>query len=290
MSVEAIALVLNHSKAKGTAKLVLIGIANHEGDGGSWPSIGTLARYANVDARSVQRAIEVLTDMGELAVEVKGGGTVGTRADRRTNRYRILVTPSTREVTPASGREHDEVTSASGRSEVTQMSPRGIHEVTPVTERGDAGDAHEVTPTSPEPSLEPSPKPKPNTFAAQAPPTTDAIKPKPERGSRIPENFVPTERDWKLMAPKCPDVDPHEETAQFIDWWQAATGRNSTKRDWDAAWRVWMRDAQKRAIRYGGPNRVPTTTARVKAGLSLVEELRAEEIQATAHLMIGGTA
>lgn len=38
----------------------------------------------------------------------------------------------------------------------------------------------------------------------------------------------------------------------------------------------------------GGALRIPTTAARVQAGLSLVEELRAEETQA--HLMIGGTA
>ena len=64
MSVEAISLVLNHSKAKGTAKVVLIGIANHDGDGGSWPSHETLARYAQVDERNVRDAIKKLVDLG----------------------------------------------------------------------------------------------------------------------------------------------------------------------------------------------------------------------------------
>jgi hypothetical protein len=43
MSIEAVATVLNHSKARGRAKLVLIGIANHLGDQGAWPSISTLS-------------------------------------------------------------------------------------------------------------------------------------------------------------------------------------------------------------------------------------------------------
>ena len=67
-------LVLHHSKSKGTAKLVLLGIANHEGDGGAWPSVATLMRYANMDRRSVQRAIQKLVEIGELQVLKQKGG------------------------------------------------------------------------------------------------------------------------------------------------------------------------------------------------------------------------
>lgn len=130
MSVESIARVLNHSRAKGTAKLVLIGIANHDGDGGAWPSIKTLARYANATERTVQRSIEELVEMGELEVHRNEGGSRETREDRRPNRYILRVTDG-----------------------VTPMSPREGDGVTPVTPRGDAGDVNGVTPTSPEPSL-----------------------------------------------------------------------------------------------------------------------------------------
>lgn len=34
MSIEAMAVALHHSKTQGATKLVLLGIANHEGDGG----------------------------------------------------------------------------------------------------------------------------------------------------------------------------------------------------------------------------------------------------------------
>jgi hypothetical protein len=58
VTAEAVAIALHHSTMKGTDKLVLLGIANHDGDGGSWPSIQTLAYYANVDVRNVQRSID----------------------------------------------------------------------------------------------------------------------------------------------------------------------------------------------------------------------------------------
>ena len=91
MSVEAMAMVLNHSRAKGTDKLVLLGIANHYGDGGAWPAIATLACYANVSERTVQRSIEALVSLGELVVQRQQGGTRGTPDWKRPNRYDVLI-------------------------------------------------------------------------------------------------------------------------------------------------------------------------------------------------------
>lgn len=85
------AAVLHHSKAKGTTKLVLLGIANHEGDGGAWPTIETLTRYGSCSRTRVKQAIQDLTAMGELRVDVQGGGNSDTRADRRPNRYTVLL-------------------------------------------------------------------------------------------------------------------------------------------------------------------------------------------------------
>lgn len=137
MTVEAMGVVLNYSRATGTTKLVLVGIANHDGDGGAWPSIATLARYANTSERSVQRAIQRLVDMGEVEVHANGGGTLTTPNDRRPNRYTILVRR------PVDNRDNG----------VTPVSPRAVNGVTPVTQRGDASVAHGVTPVSPEPPL-----------------------------------------------------------------------------------------------------------------------------------------
>lgn len=91
MSVESIAIVLHHSKAKGTAKLVMVGIANHDGDGGSWPSMQRLATYAGVDISQVKRALPKLVELGEIEIVGNGGGQVNTPEHMRTNLYRVLI-------------------------------------------------------------------------------------------------------------------------------------------------------------------------------------------------------
>ena len=88
MSAEAVTVVLHHSQAEGTAKLVLWGIANHHGDGGAWPSIATLAKYANIKERRVQQIIRELAAMGEIAIDEQGGLGQG---QYKTNRYHILI-------------------------------------------------------------------------------------------------------------------------------------------------------------------------------------------------------
>jgi hypothetical protein len=88
MSAEAVTVVLHHSKAEGTAKLVLWGIANHHSDAGAWPSIATLAKYAAVSERRVQQIIRDLAELGEIAIQEQGG--LG-QAQYKTNRYHILI-------------------------------------------------------------------------------------------------------------------------------------------------------------------------------------------------------
>lgn len=168
MSVEALALVLNHSRLSGTAKLVLIGIANHDGDGGAWPSIETLARYANTTERTVQRAIAEAVAAGELAVEDQAGGTQRTRADRRPNLYRTLVTCPV-----GCDRTMNHKISGNG---VTPVSPRGADGVTSMVGRGDIRDANGVTPVSPEPPREPSVEPEHVGGADVVPIDTDIVE------------------------------------------------------------------------------------------------------------------
>jgi hypothetical protein len=135
MSIESVAICLHHSKAAKTDKLVLLGIANHDGDGGAWPSVGTLARYANCSERHVQRSIARLVELGELVVVKQAGGTDQTRPDRRPNLYRVVV------ACPAD---------CDGTK---QHRTRGDADVIPQRERGDISDMNGVTPVSPEPSL-----------------------------------------------------------------------------------------------------------------------------------------
>jgi hypothetical protein len=122
MSIEAVSLVLNNSKATGRAKLVLLGIANHLGDQGAWPSISTLARYANASERSVKRDIQELVQLGELKVELQNAPT---RQQYKTNLYWITinsgVTESTAGVTDWVSRGD-----SSGKSGVTPVGTQNI--------------------------------------------------------------------------------------------------------------------------------------------------------------------
>lgn len=91
MSIESVAIALHHSRAKGAVKLVLIGIANHDGDGGAWPSVATLAKYAGVDPRSARRAVEQLEKLHEVKRDLQAGGDRRTADHERPNLYRFLL-------------------------------------------------------------------------------------------------------------------------------------------------------------------------------------------------------
>lgn len=91
MSIESMAIALHHSQAKGAARLVLVGIANHDGDGGAWPSVATLAKYAGITARNVQKHIDALQELGEIERMVQQGGTRQTPDWGRPNLYRFLL-------------------------------------------------------------------------------------------------------------------------------------------------------------------------------------------------------
>lgn len=86
------AIVLHHSRARGSARLVLLGIANHAGDGGAWPAVATLAKYAGgIDRRGVQRALDKLVSLGEIRRHVQAGGLPDLEDHERPNRYDVLV-------------------------------------------------------------------------------------------------------------------------------------------------------------------------------------------------------
>lgn len=93
MSIESMAIALHHSRAKGTAKLVLLGIANHDGDGGAWPSVASLKKYAGgVERRNIQRALQTLEELGEIKRRIQAGGTVDMVDALRPNYYEFLLT------------------------------------------------------------------------------------------------------------------------------------------------------------------------------------------------------
>ena len=221
MTVERMAVVLHHSQLKGTAKLVLLGIANHDGDGGSWPTIETLATYANASPRSVQRALTEAEAAGELTVHHNDGGTHRTRPDRRPNRYVITVEcppdcdgSVNHRRSKTRGAEDDPAPQDAPAHEVTPVSPgepeRDDASDTPQSERGDASVANGVTPVSPEPSLNH--------------PTTPQIAP---QGG--PTHYdVP---DFDLLAVAEPDP-LYRLLVEFEDVYPRKEGMHAAKRVW----------------------------------------------------------
>lgn len=91
MGFKEVGRVLKHSKATGTAKVILLAIAHHDGPGGAWPSHELLAEYANVDERNARRAVKKLVDDGELRIHVKRGGSDERPDGFRPNLYEVLV-------------------------------------------------------------------------------------------------------------------------------------------------------------------------------------------------------
>jgi hypothetical protein len=85
MTLQSIDAVPACSQSKNSARLVLFVIAHHQNrEGVAYPSIATLMRETNLSDRSVQKAIQTLQQLNELAVDVGKG-------PRGCNVYRILL-------------------------------------------------------------------------------------------------------------------------------------------------------------------------------------------------------
>lgn len=147
MSIEATAWALNvETVPDSTARVILLGLANHAGRDGSaaWPSVATLAAYAVCSTRTVQRKLRDLETRGLLR---RGDQRLVNHlpADRRPTVYDLPIGASI-------------------------CHPAPDHGVTPVSERGDTAGTHGVTPVSPKPSMnhpEPSTPPSPPTGGGQ---------------------------------------------------------------------------------------------------------------------------
>lgn len=77
-----------------------------------------------------------------------------------------------------------------------------------------------------------------NSFGASAP---------AKKGSRLPDDWTPSEKNIQdAQAQNLTTDEVRHEADKFRDYWISASGRNATKRDWDATWRNWCRNASER--------------------------------------------
>lgn len=73
-------------------------------------------------------------------------------------------------------------------------------------------------------------------------PPSGGARARAHEACRIPEDFAPT-REMKLWFNKrCPNIKGRgtSETEKFCNHWIAESGPRASKKDWEAAWRVWM--------------------------------------------------
>ena len=91
MSFASAAIALHHSRAKGTTLVILLGITEHDGDGGSWPTIATLMKYGRCTRSQVQRCLAELERLGEIRRDIQAGGDHATAPAERPNRYAFLL-------------------------------------------------------------------------------------------------------------------------------------------------------------------------------------------------------
>lgn len=87
--------------------------------------------------------------------------------------------------------------------------------------------------------------PLPSLKEKEHPPSLRSGPPR-KRGTRIPDDFAVTPAMVAWARDRVPLVDGRLETEKFMNYWQAATGKGSTKRDWVATWRNWMLNARER--------------------------------------------
>ena len=86
MSWQAVSWVLDYSKSRLAARLVLLSIANHANRDGenAWPSIPTIAHEAHISERQAQRALVELAAIGELVIYLQAG-------PGKRNVYRVVI-------------------------------------------------------------------------------------------------------------------------------------------------------------------------------------------------------
>ena len=256
MSIQHVAAVLDarDDRITGTRKLVLITLANRTNEHGKcWPSQDLLAGECGISVRALADHLKALEadKFIKRSTQHLGKGN-GSRTTYTLHLAMLKVAPA-------------EIAGA---------------EVAPASFVGCTGSTPHVT-NHQEPTLTTSDE----VVCTRTPPEQPKKKSAPRgsaRGSRIPDNWAPTPKDYVFASEQgLSREEINHEHGQFKDHWVSATGKGSTKLDWSAAWRTWIRNtvkwrAERAAKAASRPN--PASQSRggglVAAGLRHIGEAR----------------
>lgn len=269
MAIEVITWVLEHSRSRNGARLVLIAIAERAKPNGTgaWPSVRDLMRRANLAERSVQSGIKELERIGELKVEWNKG-------QNGSNLYTVLMHRTPAESAPPQDLHPAESAGGQDGTESDaspQDPPQNLH---PAESAPPQISTETPAESAPEPSLNRPTKKKTSSSSSGR-----------THGTRIPDDFAMTPEMIDWGRENFPGLNGESITAEFVDYWRAVPGAKGVKLDWPATWRNWVRrrgaDGPPGAYR-GGRSPVPagprpsTTDQRVAQALAAAEQVKAD--------------
>jgi len=236
------------SQLPSTTRHVALTLSLHMAEKGDscYPGTALLADETGLSELTVRNHLQILADRGWL--------TIKRPPHQGRGQYtQYIVT------TPKRGQE------------VTPLEPekRG-YEVTPSEKKGLPDEGKGVT--SPR-SADPLP-----IFTEEIKQESSAARARPRRTTTgIPPDWTPSPALLSWAAKETPTVNPLDEVAQFRDH-HLATANAGGIRDWDAAFRKWMRNAVTFAARdaarhVGNGNSKPSTPyERTQAAIAKVRE------------------
>lgn len=71
------------------------------------------------------------------------------------------------------------------------------------------------------------------------------------KGSRLKEDWKPSQEDLAYTAESAPSVNVNVEVENFVDYWVSKPGQGGVKLDWSRTWKTWVRRAHQRNVERG---------------------------------------
>lgn len=211
MSWPAVAWALGQKAPSSGAKFVLVVLADNAGaeHWRSFPSVAYLVDTTQQDRKTVLKNLRALEEAALIVPDGKTGKTGQVTVWRLP-----VVLPNTVLKKPKKG----PLPRVERSPDFPSKSPKFP--------------AKESQKRDTEPGREPGREPE----RGRAPRSSPS-----QRGSRIPENWSPSEADLGFCREHRPDLNPQAVADAFLDYWTAKTGAGATKLDWSATWRSWVR-------------------------------------------------
>lgn len=257
MSTSASAWVWANSQAKGTARLVLLALADQADDSGRcYPSVSYIAQKCRIAERTTQDALQHLESLGELARDLRVG---------RSTVYRLVMPPAV---------------GGADSAGVGGADSAGVSQT---------GDAPSRTPGcgSPHPETSLNPSTSPESVV-----TSTRKRAPAARGTRMTEDWQPSVEVIDWCRTNAPDVG-WADVEEFRDYWMAESGARARKLDWQRTWKNRARELQSRRNRTANgrhpASRKPTMDDVIAENSRRYEEMRRKEMESE-QLTLGGTS